>query len=49
MFMTNISLLWLRNASRAYDNVEKIPIKTPNIITPCKKAHTSAAAPISMV
>jgi len=46
MFMTKISLLWLRKESRPYESVEKMPIRTPTIITPWRKAHSSAGDPI---
>ena len=32
IFIMKISLLWLRNASSAYDKVANIPMRTPNIL-----------------
>jgi hypothetical protein len=49
IFITKISLLWFRKESRPYVRLEKIPIKTPTIMTPCRKEHSSAAAPMAMV
>ena len=47
--MMNISLLRLRKASKPYEIEEKMPIRTPNIITPWRKAQRMALAPMDMV
>ncbi len=49
MFMIKISLLCERKASKPYESVEKIPMSTPNICTPWKKAQSGAADPTCIV